>query len=108
MQTLAMNESFVRELTMDELNLIAGGAWSWKEFGRSIKAGVQDMFGMNKEKIQDLLIFVSSHDDKYTTLKEYVDRMGDNKEILYVPAESVDAAKYLPKMEKLKNKVGKS
>jgi len=74
----------------------------WKEFGRSIKAGVQDMFGMNKEKLQDLLIFVSSHDDKYTTLKEYVDRMGDNKEILYVPAESVDAVKYLPKMEKLK------
>ena len=74
----------------------------WKEFGRSIKAGVQDMFGMNKEKLQDLLLFVSSYDDKYTTLKEYVDRMGDSKEILYVPAESVDAAKYLPKMEKLK------
>ena len=74
----------------------------WKEFGRCIKGGVQDMFGMNKEKLQDLLIFVSSHDDKYTTLKEYVDRMGDNKEILYVPAESIDAVKYLPKMEKLK------
>ena len=74
----------------------------WKEFGRSIKAGVQDMFGMNKEKLQDLLLFVSSYDDKYTTLKEYVDRMGDSKEILYVPTESVDAAKYLPKMEKLK------
>jgi len=74
----------------------------WKEFGRSIKAGVQDMFGMNKEKLQDLLIFVSSYDDKYTTLKEYVDRMGDNKEILYVPAESIDTVKSLPKMEKLK------
>ncbi|ALF21065.1 molecular chaperone HtpG [Fusobacterium animalis] len=74
----------------------------WKEFGRSIKASVQDMFGMNKEKLQDLLIFVSSYDDKYTTLKEYVDRMGDNKEILYVPAESIDAVKSLPKMEKLK------
>ena len=74
----------------------------WKEFGRSIKAGVQDMFGMNKEKLQDLLIFVSSYDDKYTTLKEYVDRMGDNKEILYVPAESIDAVKSLPKMQKLK------
>ena len=74
----------------------------WKEFGRSIKGGVQDIFGMNKEKLQDLLIFVSSHDDKYTTLKEYVDRMGENKEILYVPAESIDAVKALPKMEKLK------
>ena len=74
----------------------------WKEFGRSIKGGVQDMFGMNKEKLQDLLIFVSSHDDKYTTLKEYIDRMGESKEILYVPAESIDAVKALPKMEKLK------
>ena len=74
----------------------------WKEFGRCIKGGVQDIFGMNKEKLQDLLIFISSHDDKYTTLKEYVDRMGETKEILYVPAESIDAVKALPKMEKLK------
>lgn len=74
----------------------------WKEFGRCIKGGVQDIFGMNKEKLQDLLIFISSHDDKYTTLKEYVDRMGEAKEILYVPAESIDAVKALPKMEKLK------
>lgn len=74
----------------------------WKEFGRSIKAGVQDMFGMNKEKLQNLLIFVSSYEDKYTTLKEYIDRMGENKEILYVPAENIDAVKNLPKMEKLK------
>ena len=74
----------------------------WKEFGRCIKGGVQDMFGMNKEKLHDLLIFISSHDDKYTTLKEYVDRMGETKEILYVPAESIDAVKALPKMEKLK------
>ncbi|EHI78389.1 hypothetical protein HMPREF9093_01365 [Fusobacterium sp. oral taxon 370 str. F0437] len=74
----------------------------WKEFGRCIKGGVQDMFGMNKEKLQDLLIFISSHDEKYTTLKEYMDRMGESKEILYVPAESIDAVKALPKMEKLK------
>lgn len=74
----------------------------WKEFGRCIKGGVQDMFGMNKEKLQDLLIFICSHDEKYTTLKEYVDRMGESKEILYVPAESIDAVKALPKMEKLK------
>ena len=74
----------------------------WKEFGRSIKAGVQDMFGMNKEKLQDLLIFMSSNEDKYVTLKEYVDRMGENKEILYVPTENIDTVKSLPKMEKLK------
>lgn len=74
----------------------------WKEFGRSIKAGVQDMFGMNKEKLQNLLIFTSSLDDKYVTLKEYVERMGEHKEILFVSAENLDTVKSLPKMEKLK------
>lgn len=74
----------------------------WKEFGRNIKAGVQDMFGMNKDKLQNLLIFVSSYEDKYVTLKEYVDRMGENKEILFVSGENIDMVKSLPKMEKLK------
>lgn len=74
----------------------------WKEFGRCIKAGVQDMFGMNKDKLQNLLIFHSSLDNKYVTLKEYVDRMGENKEILFVSAENLETAQFLPKMEKLK------
>ncbi len=74
----------------------------WKEFGRNIKAGVQDMFGMNKEKLQNLLIFTSSYEDKYVTLKEYVDRMGEHKEILFVSGENLDMVKSLPKMEKLK------
>lgn len=74
----------------------------WKEFGRNIKAGVQDMFGMNKDKLQNLLIFISSYEDKYVTLKEYVERMGENKEILFVSGENIDMVKALPKMEKLK------
>lgn len=74
----------------------------WKEFGRNIKAGVQDMFGINKDKLQNLLIFISSLDEKYTTLKEYVERMGENKEILFVSGENIDMIKSLPKMEKLK------
>nr|WP_241633977.1 molecular chaperone HtpG [Fusobacterium gastrosuis] len=74
----------------------------WKEFGRNIKAGVQDMFGMNKDKLQNLLIFMSSYEDKYVTLKEYVERMGENKEILFVSGENIDMVKALPKMEKLK------
>ncbi len=74
----------------------------WKEFGRAIKAGVQDMFGMNKDKLQNLLIFQSSLEDKYVTLKEYVDRMGEHKEILFVSTENLETVKFLPKMEKLK------
>ncbi|OSI11691.1 hypothetical protein [Neisseria canis] len=39
MQTLVINEFGARELTMAELDLIAGGAWSWKEFGRYTATG---------------------------------------------------------------------
>ena len=77
----------------------------WEAFGRNIKFGIHDMFGMNKDKLQNLLIFRSSLDDKYVTLKEYVERMGEEKkEILYVVGEDLATVKSLPKMEALKDK----
>lgn len=77
----------------------------WEAFGRNIKFGIHDMFGMNKDKLQNLLIFRSSLDDKYVTLKEYVERMGEEKkEILYVVGEDLATVKSLPKMEALKEK----
>lgn len=76
----------------------------WEAFGRNIKFGIQDMFGMNKDKLQNLLIFRSSLDEKYVTLKEYTERMGDRKEILYVVGEDLATVASLPKMEALKEK----
>ncbi len=77
----------------------------WEAFGRNIKFGIHDMFGMNKDKLQNLLIFRSSLDDKYITLKEYVEHMGEEKkEILYVVGEDLATVKSLPKMEALKEK----
>lgn len=77
----------------------------WEAFGRNIKFGIHDMFGVNKDKLQNLLIFRSSLDDKYVTLKEYVERMGEEKkEILYVVGEDLATVKSLPKMEALKEK----
>jgi len=77
----------------------------WEAFGRNIKFGIHDMFGMNKDKLQNLLIFRNSLDDKYVTLKEYVERMGEEKkEILYVVGEDLATVKSLPKMEALKEK----
>ena len=77
----------------------------WEAFGRNIKFGIHDMFGMNKDKLQNLLIFRSSLDDKYVTLKEYVERMREEKkEILYVVGEDLATVKSLPKMEALKEK----
>lgn len=76
----------------------------WEAFGRNIKFGIHDMFGMNKDKLQNLLIFRSSLDEKYITLKEYTERMGDRKEILYVVGEDLATVTSLPKMEALKEK----
>lgn len=76
----------------------------WEAFGRNIKFGIHDMFGMNKDKLQNLLIFRSSLDEKYVTLKEYTERMGDRKEILYVVGEDLATVISLPKMEALKEK----
>lgn len=77
----------------------------WDSFGRNIKFGIQDMFGMNKEKLQNLLIFKSSKEDKYVSLKEYVEGMApEQKEIYYVAGEDIEVLKYHPKMQALKNK----
>lgn len=76
----------------------------WEAFGRNIKFGIQDMFGMNKDKLKDLLIFRTSKDEKYHTLKEHVESLGDKKEILYVVGEDLTTIKALPKMEALKEK----
>ena len=77
----------------------------WEAFGRSIKFGVQDLYGIYKDKLKDLLIFKSSLEDKYVTLKEYIERMKeDQKEILYVSGENIDVLKSLPKMKVLKEK----
>lgn len=75
------------------------------EFGIQIKYGVYDSWGINKEKLQDLLLFYSSKDRKYTTLKEYVDRKKeDQKKIYYACGETLDKVDNLPSVEEYKDK----
>ena len=71
-------------------------------FGTQLKLGTYDKFGQNKDVLIDLLLFKSSYEDKYVTLKEYVSRMKDNqKEIYYGSGENIDKIKNLPQLEKL-------
>lgn len=73
-------------------------------FGLRLKAGVCNNYGMDKDKLQDLIIYKSS-EDKYTSLKEYVSRMKENQEhIYYACADTVDKAKLLPQTENVLNK----
>ncbi len=71
------------------------------EFGLSIKFGVYAGFGMNKDKLKDLLMFYSSVKEKLVTLDEYVaDMKADQKEIYFASGESYEKIKKLPQIEK--------
>ena len=50
------------------------------EFGLSIKFGVYAAFGMNKDKLKDLLMFYSSKKEKLVTLAEYVKEMPEGQQ----------------------------
>jgi len=59
---------------------------------------------MNKEKLQDLLLFTSSNDSKLVTLDEYVTAMReDQKYIYYATGESVARISQLPQTELVKD-----
>ncbi|HZS44119.1 MAG TPA: molecular chaperone HtpG [Blastocatellia bacterium] len=77
----------------------------WKEFGKAMKGGIF-MDHKTTEKLQDLLIFESSHSpEEKTTLKEYVDRMPDGQKAIYFAAgESRTAIERLPQMEVFRDK----
>ncbi len=73
--------------------------------GSQLKYGCYDGFGVNKDVLIDLIMFRSSLEDKYVTLKEYVSRMKEGqKEILYAAGESLDKIRQLPQMEKVLEK----
>ena len=74
-------------------------------FGLQLKYGTYDNYGMNKDKLKDLLLFYSSKEKKFVTLKEYVERMKeDQKVIYYACGETVDKIDLLPQVEVLKDK----
>ena len=77
----------------------------FKVFGVQLKYGTYSDYGMNKDKLQDLLLFYSSTEKKLVTLKEYVMRMKeDQKAIYYASGESIDKIDLLPQVEILKDK----
>ncbi len=77
----------------------------FKAFGMQLKFGVYNNYGMYKDSLKDLLMYVSSAEEKYTTLKEYVMRMKDGQDtIYYASSDSIDKIKLLPQYEAVKDK----
>lgn len=77
----------------------------YKAFGTGLKFGIYNDYGINKDKIVDLLMFYSSTDKKLITLKEYTDKLKEeDKNIYYACGETIDKIDMLPQVEKVKDK----
>lgn len=77
----------------------------YKAFGMGLKFGIYNNYGINKDKLSDLVMFYSSNDKKLTTLKEYTERMKEGQEsIYYACGESVDKIDMMPQVESVKDK----
>lgn len=77
----------------------------YKAFGMGLKFGIYNDYGINKDKLSDLVMFYSSKDKKLTTLKEYTERMKESQEsIYYACGESVDKIDMMPQVESVKDK----
>ncbi len=77
----------------------------WNNFGMQLKYGVYANFGVNKDKLADLLLFYSSSEKKLVTLKEYVSRMQEGQEHIYFASgESVAKLDSLPQTELLRSR----
>ncbi len=101
--------SIEKKIKRELLNMLKNDRESYETFysafSRQLKYGVYADFGKNKEILSDLLMFVSSNDEKLTTLDEYIERMKeDQKFIYYACGESVSKISKLPQTEKLKDK----
>ncbi|MBE6623138.1 MAG: molecular chaperone HtpG [Ruminococcaceae bacterium] len=72
----------------------------FKAFGRMLKFGVYSDYGMNREKLQDLLIFYSAKQEKMITLDEYVSSMPEGQKYIYFAAgDSAERLAKLPSAE---------
>lgn len=77
----------------------------FKAFGSQLKFGVYSDYGMHKDQLKDLIMFISSNEMKYTTLKEYVDRMpSEQKAIYYACGDTPEKALRLPQAAAVKAK----
>ncbi len=75
----------------------------FEAFGLQLKFGIYSSYGMEKDNLQDLILFKSTNENKYTTLAEYKDRMRENQNsIYYACGETVEKIDMLPQTDAVK------
>jgi molecular chaperone HtpG len=74
-------------------------------FGKQLKYGIYASYGMDRDDIQDLLMFYSSSEKAMVTLSEYVERMKeDQKYIYFASGDNVERIDKMPQTELVKDK----
>ena len=77
----------------------------FKTFGTQIKFGIYNNYGMDKDKLKDLVLFYSSNKKEFITLNEYVENMKEEqKNIYYASGETIEKIDNLPQVEQVKQK----
>ena len=77
----------------------------FRSFGRTLKFGVYDNYGVNADFLKDTLLFHSRSLEKEITLKEYVDAMPEDQKVIYYAAgDSLQHVLKLPQTEKVADK----
>ena len=77
----------------------------FKTFGMQLKFGIYNNYGMDKDKLKDLVLFYSSDKKELITLREYVSNMKKEQDtIYYANGETVDKIDLLPQVELVKDK----
>lgn len=77
----------------------------YKAFGMQFKHGIYSSYGADKDKLEDLLLFYSSHKDKLSTIDEYISRMKeDQKDIYYASGDTISNIKMMPQVESILDK----
>ena len=77
----------------------------FRNFGRTLKFGIYNEFGKDKEELQDLLLFYSSSEEKMVTLEEYGSRMKEDQPfIYYASGETAERISRMPQVEKVLDK----
>lgn len=77
----------------------------YKNYGVNLKYGIYEGYGVNKELLQDLLMFKTTKSDDFVTLKEYTENIKeDQKYIYYASGKTKESILSLPQMDLIKDK----
>ena len=98
-----------KKIKSELLNLLENDRATYEKiyeaFGTQLKFGIYNDYGAHKDVLQDLILFVSSYENKPVTLKEYVSRMPESqKAIYYACGETKEKIDMLPQVEAVKEK----